>query len=434
MRTCLAVAVLLAVVAAGGWASVAAIHRTSDSNSISRFRRPHRGARPTTTPLLPESVADGDPESILVELDTLGEPLSPDDMAAGSREKAVVPVDKDGADDPILLAGKFQGDIILTRQELARLNAQTPPHVHLRNGVSTPDKRWPDGVIPYVISKKFDTHERGVIARAMKNYEELTCVRFVPRTTEKDFVHLIKSIGCSSSVGRLGGSQAVSLGQGCLYVGIVMHELMHVIGFWHEHTRPDRDAHITVNWSNIREGMEHNFQPLAPGEVQTLGVEYDLGSVMHYGSRAFASDVKEPTIVPKESGIEIGQRRGLSLNDKRKVNLMYCKDTPVGVSTSAPTEDWCRDNDESCQEWAMAGECKVNPSHMFVNCCRSCLNHAVEEASTCGDSHRYCHSWARTGECTRSGPYMHLYCRRSCMLCHDADAQTTGAPGAERLR
>ena len=31
----------------------------------------------------------------------------------------------------------------------------------------------------------------------------------------------------------------------------VVHELMHTIGFWHEHTRPDRDQHITVNFNNV---------------------------------------------------------------------------------------------------------------------------------------------------------------------------------------
>ena len=31
-------------------------------------------------------------------------------------------------------------------------------------------------------------------------------------------------------MGRSGGSQPLSLGSGCEYVGVVMHELMHSIG------------------------------------------------------------------------------------------------------------------------------------------------------------------------------------------------------------
>lgn len=31
-------------------------------------------------------------------------------------------------------------------------------------------------------------------------------------------------------MGRVGGAQLLSLGNGCEYVGVVMHELMHAIG------------------------------------------------------------------------------------------------------------------------------------------------------------------------------------------------------------
>ena len=33
--------------------------------------------------------------------------------------------------------------------------------------------------------------------------------------------------------------------------GTVMHELMHRVGFGHEHTRPDRDTYIEVIWNQI---------------------------------------------------------------------------------------------------------------------------------------------------------------------------------------
>ena len=50
----------------------------------------------------------------------------------------------------------------------------------------------------------------------------------------------------------LHGLVQVSLGNGCVYTGIVMHELMHATGFWHEQSRADRDRHITINWDNIQ--------------------------------------------------------------------------------------------------------------------------------------------------------------------------------------
>lgn len=53
---------------------------------------------------------------------------------------------------------------------------------------------------------------------------------------------------------RGGGPQAISIGKNCDKFGIVAHELGHVVGFWHEHTRPDRDQHVTIIRENIQQG------------------------------------------------------------------------------------------------------------------------------------------------------------------------------------
>lgn len=53
---------------------------------------------------------------------------------------------------------------------------------------------------------------------------------------------------------RGGGPQAISIGKNCDKFGIVVHELGHVIGFWHEHTRPDRDDHVSIIRDNIQPG------------------------------------------------------------------------------------------------------------------------------------------------------------------------------------
>jgi hypothetical protein len=59
-------------------------------------------------------------------------------------------------------------------------------------------------------------------------------------------------------VGRTGnGEQRLSLGQRCWYLGIVIHELGHAIGFWHEMNRPDRDSWIYVYWNNIISVSDH---------------------------------------------------------------------------------------------------------------------------------------------------------------------------------
>lgn len=68
-------------------------------------------------------------------------------------------------------------------------------------------------------------------------------------------ISIFLSPSCCSYVGRRGGGpQAISIGKNCDKFGIVAHELGHVVGFWHEHTRPDRDQHVTIIRENIQPG------------------------------------------------------------------------------------------------------------------------------------------------------------------------------------
>ena len=73
-----------------------------------------------------------------------------------------------------------------------------------------------------------------------------------------------------------------------------------------------------------RSGMEHNFR-IIPSN--TLNLPYDYGSIMHYGRSAFSinrGNRNFDTIVPKQSGAEIGQRSGLSQTDWDHLNKAYC--------------------------------------------------------------------------------------------------------------
>ena len=58
---------------------------------------------------------------------------------------------------------------------------------------------------------------------------------------------------CSSDVGMQGGRQTVTLGAGCFHHGTVLHELGHLLGFYHEQNRPDRDDYVEI--------LEHNIRP-----------------------------------------------------------------------------------------------------------------------------------------------------------------------------
>ena len=70
----------------------------------------------------------------------------------------------------------------------------------------------------------------------------------------------------------------------------------------------------------------HNFQKYPRALGSSFGKPYDYDSVMHYSKYAFAKYRDTPTIVPKNRTAVIGQRFGLSYQDREEINKLYrCK-------------------------------------------------------------------------------------------------------------
>lgn len=138
------------------------------------------------------------------------------------------------------------------------------------------------------------------ILNAMDEYHNRTCIRFRPFTSsDQNWIH-IKSddTGCWSSVGMKEGGQVVNLNSpGCVRHGVVIHELMHVIGFHHQQSAADRDSFVEIKWENIAMGRKHNFNKYEEGVVTDFNITYDYGSVMHYSGKAFSKN-GEKTIEP----------------------------------------------------------------------------------------------------------------------------------------
>lgn len=42
-------------------------------------------------------------------------------------------------------------------------------------------------------------------------------------------------------------------------VGHIKHEMMHTMGFYHEHSRSDRDMFVDVRWDNIDPNRKNQF-------------------------------------------------------------------------------------------------------------------------------------------------------------------------------
>ncbi|XP_045583756.1 zinc metalloproteinase nas-4 [Procambarus clarkii] len=349
----------------------------------------------------------GDPNDAIS--DVLGAPLSAEEFKTSLRRPSTKKLRT--KNDPITSSGYFQGDIMVTSEDHLYQIILGDPKDQL-SAVRNPQKMWPEAQIPYVISSAFSSWERSVIAGAVAEFHKKTCIRFVERVTQADYVHILRGQGCSSAVGRSGGPQVVSLGAGCVQHGVVVHELMHAAGFWHEQSRYDRDQYVTINWSNIIQGQEYNFEKKSNTITTDLGLAYDYASVMHYDAFAFASSYSAPTILPKQSGVNIGQRTGLSELDARGLNLLYKCGSDGWESTPAPES--CVDQYEQCGAWAASGWCRTNNAYMDVNCKMSCN---TCEPQVCRDENAYCGVWASVGECQSNPGYMLVFCGRACGTC-----------------
>uniref|UniRef100_A0AC35GXM3 Metalloendopeptidase n=1 Tax=Panagrolaimus sp. PS1159 TaxID=55785 RepID=A0AC35GXM3_9BILA len=170
---------------------------------------------------------------------------------------------------------------------------------------------------------------------AMHHWQNFTCLSFVPFRPSIDKNYIIfttDKCGCCSYVGRRGdGGQIISIGKNCDKFGIIVHEIGHVVGFSHEHTRPDRDHYVEIFRNNIQQGQDYNFDKAKPNEIDSRGETYDYHSIMHYARDTFARGGYFDTILPKKPTVgerpKIGQRTKLSEGDIRQTKKMYhCPD------------------------------------------------------------------------------------------------------------
>lgn len=198
---------------------------------------------------------------------------------------------------------------------------------------------WPNGIVPYVIDAKLSSAAESRIRDAIDHWNDVRAVSLIERTSANagafpNYIHFINQNQCASWVGfQNTGPQSIYSGDNCS-TGSMIHEIGHALGLLHEHTRPDRDNFVAVNWSNITSGKEHNFEILSDG--LPLG-EYDYNSIMHYGERFFSNN-GAPTLAPLTStSATIGQREAASAGDKASVSALYQTNLALIVQAGADT-------------------------------------------------------------------------------------------------
>ncbi|KAH8409659.1 hypothetical protein KR222_001294, partial [Zaprionus bogoriensis] len=178
--------------------------------------------------------------------------------------------------NPEEMGDYFQGDIVLS------------PRITMRNGMPYPSARWPNATVPYELLGEFTEKHLATIHSAFEEFHVYTCVQFVPRTYEDDYLTIVSaSTGCWANLGRRGGQQWLNLQiPSCVQRrGTIVHELNHVLGFLHEQNRAERDDYVEIQYQNISPNREKNF--IKVNDTLSFGMPYDYGSIMHYSARAF---------------------------------------------------------------------------------------------------------------------------------------------------
>ncbi|CAH2100025.1 unnamed protein product [Euphydryas editha] len=220
----------------------------------------------------------------------------------------------------------FEGDILLSSTQREAIQQAKSSRNVLIN-IST---RWPNSTVVYqIVEEDFDEQQINMIKEGMKDIEKKSCVIFRPKdeSTEEHAVTIQGTgRGCYASIGYTTGKQVYNLGEDCFYHRTVVHEFLHILGFHHMQNTYDRDEYVKIVWENIQPGQEHNFEKRSDETVTDFGLEYDYASIMHYGATDFSKN-GNPTIIPLEENVTIGESNELSEIDVKKINIMYnCPD------------------------------------------------------------------------------------------------------------
>ncbi|KAE9415876.1 hypothetical protein Angca_010293, partial [Angiostrongylus cantonensis] len=182
-----------------------------------------------------------------------------------------------------------------------------------------------------------------IFKNAVKVWSDATCVDFVEDKNAQDKVVVVKGTGCFSNIGRIGGDQLLCLGDDHHTERSALHEIGHVLGFFHTMQRFDRDSYVKIIEQNIEPNSLPEFTKVDKSDADVYGLKYDYGSIMHYADLRHANFVffshstnQRPTIIAidhryqKTMGSEI-----ISFSDIFMINEHYGCNAICNKSTSA---------------------------------------------------------------------------------------------------
>jgi len=203
------------------------------------------------------------------------------------------------------------------------------------------DLLWTNGIVPFEFDVNVSAPNQSAAISAMAVLESAANVHFEQCALNScpllsNYVHIQNSAMNNSQVGMVGFRQNINIFNWNTQY-IIVHEMLHALGFYHEQTRADRDTYIQINCPNLQGGCNGDIYN-ANFKIPILAVaygNYDFDSVMHYDDCAFSNDCppggtcactnKVITVLPPNQNQQtlIGQRTHLSVLDRATVSFLY---------------------------------------------------------------------------------------------------------------
>jgi len=245
-------------------------------------------------------------------------------------------------------------------EESFSFGCNTPPQEEsFRRGAAGANIRlWPGGVVPYVFTPSFTYTDRLTFAKAVEIIEASTCLKFVGRSNQRDYIRVERECACGGSCFGGGytdglGAKAprrLVIGAACISptsesgVGLVIHEALHALGVVHTQNRPDRDEHIWVDFDKITAQGQYQYKKCDACNVHNT--PYDCMSVMHYRDWAFSRAGKGDTMLPRRRNCDLKTATNkFTKTDAELLNRMYSCKTDVAIDGQwSKWSDWSECN------------------------------------------------------------------------------------------
>lgn len=270
----------------------------------------------------------------------------------------------------------FEGDIELTDDQKSAMSSPGSTYASIKTNLWPKQGSYVNVAYDVTSTLANDKVFSNALRDTISDYEKYTCLRFKPRTNEKQYLYIIKGNGCSSPVGTRGATRSnrISIGEGCQAKATIIHEVAHSLGFYHEQSRPDRDLYLKIHLENVPESWRHNFDKHPSGEIDSLGTKFDYRSVMHYGKTAFG-DQGKLTLETKDPYYAnlIGAASGFSAIDIVQFNKLYKCPVYTGPLPARLQTPDCYDIDSYCEFRKIRDGCTDQLKKLCPFTCNQCL-------------------------------------------------------------